>query len=1472
MARAEGGRSLLFVEQESSSVGSAPREEEWASPGSGTGGKGRSGRKRTNPFRKSPIVAKKTIRQEPEQRRKESAEENGSAGDEAGEAGPVDTEKTCAFKMVLFVVSLVLVPTYYVRLVRVVVATATVCALGAAWLSLPELLGHFLSYAVSQWGLYGEVEMTFRGVRVSVWFESQRRCFGDDVRLGGSTEPCEPLTTDETFDDDEFASFGEAKKREVCSVVSMCCSQEPECVFAKRVYASLRGIARTLARAFGRWLRSRRVRVDVRAAQVMFGNPKHSSKWCRDHLCAATDVNVDLAMTVGDLWRGLRHGFEVWSPFPRDQAKRRFAAVKDDKTKTLRNSRMLGVLNIERFEMADAEVAFEQCEGRLNVAAIGARLAAAEIRKRAGSEAFAPRAATVFKTHKLNRLVVEVLAARDLDHALHGDRKPSTYARATVRAQQRRSRTIMKHASPVFAYKPEAMYITDPSSVLHIAVFEESYLGDSIVGQWATTLKRLVLDPENSDGGRGLVTSTDDAAVEWRGWLPLRDAKWRVFDRIPAHDTVPHCMREPTFPGEDFPTHDEDLVARSASSNSSPPQQRQQQQRQQRRGEDDKCRPDPREAPVPGYPAVLVRLRWERDPTLSDEFDENRALSALEQMTFNSAESTMRCGNRDLVHGMLASFPLWFDVRGGFKIHGTATAHVRDLFLGHQGELERKRRKRPEHRLLDSDWRAVKRKAITLRHLDVSFPKTQEQAPLPRIDDDTTSASTDDDHSRNGRLSLDTVVSSLLSFARHRASSSDDDSLAEVDDAATVPERPGLLTLDGATSALYRGIIDRILASGKVATSIAEVFSALSYGALMTSKGKPVVQEDAAAAAVMAAAEAMTLTSCEARKKRLAQEDAADATFVANKSAANEPSAEEASVVVPGVTVVTKLKSRAARVPFKVKGFFRFNGTRSDRQFALLVGFSEPAHKRMDARTIEDLYKPVQACGILLKTSRPPGVVGSRRWKPYRCVLRGSTLFYFELCAANGPGSHKRSNNDKIIDLHRIVADVPFAVDETDEPRDTVDDKKDDKKKSSTSLLVKIQKGRSGQDEIFLGTRLESGAIHHTYLRLPSAEQPTDDEPRSIEAVAWDAEAFEALKTPSSLENWHSGIVQAVCAERAKARAEIAKIEAEYRRKQEHALRHVGSAFPVDADPERVHLNRRKNLIHSLTMPRLPTLLTPTRTPPRGFFRSRSASRARKLLLEAANSPADDEADEEADAESSSSSTADEETKEQSEESDDEMRHQTVTKAEDAHLLFEDGSSVDLLGDRRPAPPLTRPVATRPPNRRFSALNGAWELSRRGNGLDAMLASEGVSFGARVLMCASAATLWISVDDLRATIHMQEGLIAHRFAGALNTPIRVRKFYGRDTSPFIVDTVTLSPDGTTLTMIQSSPANGKVICRADWRINAKATPRGDHLEQRIVKSKPSPYRPGLFLSTAPLDAYRRATPDRAIRIELAAAN
>ena len=81
----------------------------------------------------------------------------------------------------------------------------------------------------------------------------------------------------------------------------------------------------------------------------------------------------------------------------------------------------------------------------------------------------------------------------------------NTFACVQVVAQQRRSRTMMMNGDPVYAFAPADKFVlTEPSSCIHVAIYDEGYVADTLLGQWTTTAKMLALDPRYADGGAGV--------------------------------------------------------------------------------------------------------------------------------------------------------------------------------------------------------------------------------------------------------------------------------------------------------------------------------------------------------------------------------------------------------------------------------------------------------------------------------------------------------------------------------------------------------------------------------------------------------------------------------------------------------------------------------------------------------------------------------------------------------------------------------------------------------------------------------------------------------------------------------------------------------------------------------------------------------------------------------------------------------
>ncbi|KAJ8601220.1 hypothetical protein CTAYLR_003292 [Chrysophaeum taylorii] len=1247
----------------------------------------------------------------------------------------------------------------------------------------PEVLGIALSFVVTKIALFDEVDMVFTGVRIVPWIELHHARESEDDEPFLARPRARFIDADGNEVEASFRSlnsfFGSglwpvpATLRERVQHLARGLRHQPSqhprhyprqssptrdsssSSFSSEATPdpSVRDsgcLFHVMSRAVPRWRQMAelsRLCVEVRVKKFVMGNPRNSSDWCRDRFCVATDVEVVLSMTLGDVAQ-LPCLTRYWSWRPRDQPIRpaddggglSFGAVRDPQTHTMRNRVMLGVIDVDKFSLCDAEVAFEQCEGRLNCVALGTALARGEIKAAAWK---GHRAARACYSGKLNRLRVDVLAARDLDKtrqqrgsttngAAANTFVPSTFAHVRARMQQRRSRTVIRNADPVFGYEPEPMVATDPSTVVHIVIFEEARFGDTVVGQWATTLKQLVLEPHLADGGKGLDAAdvlgnereNDEYGsgpyVERKGWVPLRDVKWRPFDvprfRAPNRDCTT-IMNRLELDGVDAEVFDSSLA----------------------------------DAPPLGYPAALIRIRWERSEDIAD-VDESKTLTALEHMKLNTAETACRIGCVDNVRAMLSTFPFFFDCRGGFKITGRAVAHIRDLFLGNEGSLERMRRKRPDLKLTNADWRLARRQAIVLSRIEVAFP------------------SSPDEH-------------------RHRygyVATPQDGSL----EVPVVEERRGFLTLETATTRLVRGLIERVLASGRVGASLGHIVSAVSYGAVMglTTNGG-------------------TRSSSTVD----ADDDKKISTFE-----------------------LAKRTSRASRVPF---GALR--GYRSDRQFALLLGLYRHSYKRMDARSYEDLSKPVRAAGILMKSSKQRHGHRNRKWKPYRCVLRGATLFYFEIAGAKGPKSNVRRGEDRAIDLHRVVADLT-----ADEPIPNADG--EIVAVPAEPVMVRLEHNPSeDRDEIELGIRLDNGGVHSTFLAVPpevaslasvgalhrqtravlTQEENDDDDGgggplvvpeaeaavdfEQIEAVGWDKDAYAAVSLclTRSIRDWRDAIVAAVWDERLKAREEIGRIIIEYHRSQQRFLAHDATPAPINNGDEKT---------------------------PHG----------------------DDDDDDD----------------------DGKCLRREAKKAKN-----EEGKVEDVKAPAHPAardveaPPLESVVVASTAccapapvlaQRDDFPVNGAWHLVKRGHQLDTLLEVEGVSFGARMLLSAATATVWIHVDsNRRAHIHMQDGFMAHRFMGPLDHALETRKISTNKKSPIVIDKVTMSPDGRRLRLEQISPVTHTIFYTTEWTCTAR-----DVLERRTRWSHADIERHGtLFTRGGDFDCYERARGDHAVRIELAAA-
>ena len=152
--------------------------------------------------------------------------------------------------------------------------------------------------------------------------------------------------------------------------------------------------------------------------------------------------------------------------------------------------------------------------------------------------------------------------------------------------------------------------ISDPSAVLHICVYDGANTAPTLLGQWMTTLKWLVLDPSNCE--HSALHVGRDGAVS--GWFVLSDAKW---------GGLGSC-------GE-----------------------------------------------------VHLRLHWRHAVGL--EAPTPLPLTALEQLSMNSAETALRLGNPAGVQSLLSGLPFLLDVKR-IAIRDVEF-FVKDLFMGRRGQV-----------------------------------------------------------------------------------------------------------------------------------------------------------------------------------------------------------------------------------------------------------------------------------------------------------------------------------------------------------------------------------------------------------------------------------------------------------------------------------------------------------------------------------------------------------------------------------------------------------------------------------------------------------------------------------------------------------------------------------------------------------------------------------------------------------------
>eukprot|EP00633_Aureoumbra_lagunensis_P001404 CAMPEP_0197293340 /NCGR_PEP_ID=MMETSP0890-20130614/27927_1 /TAXON_ID=44058 ORGANISM="Aureoumbra lagunensis, Strain CCMP1510" /NCGR_SAMPLE_ID=MMETSP0890 /ASSEMBLY_ACC=CAM_ASM_000533 /LENGTH=1153 /DNA_ID=CAMNT_0042767987 /DNA_START=778 /DNA_END=4239 /DNA_ORIENTATION=+ len=871
-----------------------------------------------------------------------------------------------------------------------------------------------------------------------------------------------------------------------------------------------------------RILRSR-LCLEVRVKEFSFGNPI-KAKFVRDQFVRGTDIEITVSARICDLLR-IVELLKVWSWRPRDQPIRRqpdggctqYGIIKDNKTKTWKNRRILGVLEIERFEMCDASIAFEKAQGKLNVNEIGAALARGEIRKAAKRNDAAKRLtrSKIFSELLSGKLSIEVFAARHLDAAARGHKNgdrivstggrlrqglvkvsaPSTFVKVTVRGRTKRSNTILRSANPSFGDHIAEFFVSDPSAVIHIAIYEELPFGDALIAQFSTTLKQLILEPERVDGGNKaledllLDTSNNKLILDRKGFVPLRDAKWRVFHT----EEIEPDRNMDKYEEFEFSADSSDLSLLAASIGPIDEQTC-------AAGTTSKTGTLLNKPPPPGYPAVLLRIRWRETDTQHEDDDKHD--SALEQIKINTTESVARCGNPDAIRAMLASFPYLLDITGGFCIRGTALCHMSDLFSGSKlGFLEKRKEKRGGF-LLPKDWRAARRKAITLTRIEVAFPNTGDLTTNNNGSDATNCRiavvskkvqHTFSQRGRGGTTTVDNIseekTSSGCSNSSHGVQNLTLAELFAANDGCpiqsgfiasvlrgSVQEVPGLLTIDAALVRLVRGLAGRVASdTGKLSASLGQLAASLGFSTLTST--------------ITAGLPSWSLS-------------VPGTTKILTNS--NNTTTQQTSTVIQKVSDTQDLDrvdsdvinetSTSALPPF-LKTIKRTH-SRMKRQVTLALGLgSKQTHKRLDGRDMDAIDSKVVCSGFLEKRGRG--------WKRYHFELKASILYYYL------DKSKKQSPN--IVDLRRVVSAVDPAR-KYENPADL--------------LFISLVDGL-----LIIYIRLDDGYVGRVCLRQSSNE---DQIP---------------------LEKWRDSITDAVLRSRQQARLDVLAIVNEYSKSQRATLR-----------------------------------------------------------------------------------------------------------------------------------------------------------------------------------------------------------------------------------------------------------------------------------------------------------------------------
>lgn len=302
-----------------------------------------------------------------------------------------------------------------------------------------------------------------------------------------------------------------------------------------------------------------------------------------------------------------------WSPFPG-----RHAALR--KRRGFEPTR-LGCVRVDVLKVDHARCAFDHAHGEFNVARFTRDMACGKVANKIGDEA------------PPNQLRVALVGASNI-------KARTAFAVVTVR--NFRSQTAVRDVISGGCVWNERFSFPcpDPSVVLHIGVYDAGRGLSSratLVAQWLTTAKMLILDPTN--------IYCDPRSLQISRGPPVAAEGPRSYDL-----EADVRLRDRRFGGCVGPF-------------------------------------DPREA------TLAVRVSYCRDPegVTSEQLAAMRPSTALEQLRQNSEETGRKLGNQGHVERMLRDFPLLFDVR---DVELTSlNMYLKDLFTGYRGARERSQQK-----------------------------------------------------------------------------------------------------------------------------------------------------------------------------------------------------------------------------------------------------------------------------------------------------------------------------------------------------------------------------------------------------------------------------------------------------------------------------------------------------------------------------------------------------------------------------------------------------------------------------------------------------------------------------------------------------------------------------------------------------------------------------------------------------------